>query len=190
MRICSRTGTATAAALLTLATAAATPVAGQVTDTRTFVEARVGGAVPTFDIADVITPGLVFGATVGYHVSPRIVVMGAFDYGMHEDDATESFDITTMHYMGKVGYSFTGPRERGWDALVNLGAGAVTFDADGGESNTYFAINAGAKIAYNFGPRLAAVISPQGDIAFTDEDETGSSSAWVWPLTAGLRLKF
>ena len=155
-----------------------------------FVEGRVGAVVPTFDISDVATVGTAFGATVGYYVSPRIVVMGAFDYGMHQDEPTESVDITTMHYMGKVGYSFTGPRDRGWDALVNLGAGAVTFDVDGGPSNTYFAINAGAKLAYNFSPTLAAVISPQGDIAFTDEAELGTSNAWAWPFTAGLRVNF
>lgn len=177
-----------AVAALAVTTLGAEPLAAQ-EPSGVFVEGRVGAVVPTFDIADVATTGPAFGATVGYQATPRIVLMGEFDYGMHEDEATGTVDINTLHYIAKVGYSLTGPRERGWEALVNLGAGAVTFDADGGESNTYFAINAGAKIAYNFSPRLAVVVSPQGDIAFTDEDETGSSSAWVWPLTAGLRLK-
>ena len=51
-------------------------------------------------------------------------------------------------------------------------------------------INAGAKIAYNFSRSLALVLSPQGDIAFSDEDEVTTSNAWVWPFTAGLRVSF
>jgi hypothetical protein len=76
---------------------------------------------------------------------------------------------------------------RGHSLLVNAGGGAMTFDVDGG-SNTYPAINVGAKIRYRFSPRLSLVLSPQGDIAFTDEDVLGTGDAWVWPFTAGLRL--
>jgi hypothetical protein len=93
--------------------------------------------------------------------------------------------------MAKIGYSLTGPRERGWEALVNLGAGAVTFDVEGApKTNTYFAINAGAKIAYNFNRSVAFVLSPQGDIAFSKKDELTTSDAWVWPFTTGLRINF
>jgi hypothetical protein len=34
------------------------------------------------------------------------------------------------------------------------------------------------------------VLSPQGDIAFADEDELGTTNAWVWPVTAGVRVRF
>jgi hypothetical protein len=155
-----------------------------------FVEGLAGAAVPTFDIADVATTGSAIGAAVGYRLSPRWVLMGELDLGMHEDKATESIDITTTHFIAKLGYALTPPATRGWDVIVNLGTGVVNFDVDGGEGNSYFAINAGAKIAYNFSPSLAFVLSPQGDIAFTKEDELGSSSAWVWPITAGLRISF
>jgi hypothetical protein len=170
--------------------AGAHPAAAQ-RESAVFVEARAGAVVPTFDIADVATSGAALGGTVGYRLNPRWVVMGAFDYGMHEDEATGEADITTLHYMGKVGYSLTGPRERGWEAIVNLGAGAVTFDVEGApDSQTYFAINAGAKLSYSFSRQFAVVLSPQGDIAFSDEDELGTSNAWVWPLTAGVRISF
>ena len=165
----------------------ATPVAAQ---GPLFVEARAGVVVPTFDIADVATSGTAFGGTLGYRLNPRMVLMGEFDYGSHEDEPTGTVDITTLHYMAKVGWSLTGPRERGWEVALNLGAGAVTFDVDGGDSFTYPAINAGAKITYGFTPSLALVLSPQGDIAFGDEDEIGTSNAWVWPFTAGLRFRF
>ena len=74
--------------------------------------------------------------------------------------------------------------------LLNLGAGVVDFDVDGAENYSYFAINAGAKIAYNFSRSVALVLSPQGDIAFSKESELSTSAAWVWPVTAGLRLSF
>ena len=177
--------TAAAAALL-----GAAPLAAQDAPRKVFVEGLAGAVVPTFDIADVATTGAAFGAAVGYRLSPRWVLMGEFDVGMHEDKATESVDITTRHFIGKLGYALTPPAARGWDVILNLGAGVVNFDVEGAEGNSYFAINAGAKIAYNFSPSLALVLSPQGDIAFTEEKDLGSSTAWVWPITAGLRISF
>ena len=167
------------------------PLAAQEPATKFFIEGLGGVVVPTFDIADVAKTGGAFGAAIGYRVNPRWVVMGEFDYGMHKDKATGSADINTLHYMAKVGYSLTGPRERGWEAIVNLGVGAVGFDGEGAtQTNTYFAINAGAKISYNFNRSFAFVLSPQGDIAFSDEDELTTTNAWVWPFTAGLRVNF
>lgn len=154
-----------------------------------FVEALGGAAVPTFEIADYVSSGAAFGGTVGIRFG-NWVTMAEFDYGMHEAEAVEDVDINTQHYIAKVGYSLTGPRDRGWEAIVNLGGGVVTFDVEDGESNTYPAINAGAKLSYHFGPTFAVVLSPQGDIAFTDEDEIGTTNAWVWPLTAGVRVSF
>lgn len=176
-------------AALFAAVIGAQPVAAQM-DSGMFVEALAGAAVPTFDIADVATTGTAIGVAAGYRLTPRIVLMGEFDYGMHEDEATESVDITTLHYIAKVGYSLTGPRARGFEAIVTLGAGAVTFDVEGGDSMTYPAINAGAKLSYSFSPAFAVVLSPQGDIAFSDEDELGTTNAWVWPITAGVRVSF
>ena len=45
-------------------------------------------------------------------------------------------------------------------------------------------------LAYNLGPMFAFVVSPQGDIAFSKEEELGTTNAWVWPVTVGLRVKF
>ena len=167
------------------------PLAAQEPGNKFFIEGLGGAMVPTFDIADVAKTGWAVGTTIGYRLTPRWVLMGEFDYGRHKDKATGSTTINTLHYMAKVGYSLTGPRERGWEALVNLGAGAVSFDVDGApQTNTYFAINAGAKVAYNFSRSLAFVFSPQGDIAFSEESELGTTNAWVWPVTAGLRINF
>ncbi len=167
------------------------PLAAQEPAPRFFVEGLGGAVVPTFDVADVARTGAAFGAAIGYRLNDRWVLMGEFDYGMHKDEATNSVDINTLHYMAKVGYSLTGPKERGWEAIVNLGAGAVSFDVEAApESLTYFAINAGAKISYNFNRSVAFVLSPQGDIAFSDESDLATTNSWVWPVTAGLRVAF
>ena len=158
---------------------------------RFFVEGLAGAVVPTFDIADVAKTGAAFGTTVGYRLGQRWVLMGEFDYGSHKDKPTGSADINTLHYMAKVGYSLTGPRERGWEAIVNLGVGAVSFDVGGPVGTvTYPAINAGAKFSYNFNRAVALVLSPQGDIAFSKESEVSTNNSWVWPVTAGLRVSF
>jgi hypothetical protein len=175
--------------------AGAAPIAAQQTATpvvpSTFIEGLGGAVVPTFDIADVAKTGGAFGVTLGYRPADRVVLMGEFDYGMHKDKATGNADINTLHYVAKVGYSLTGPRAQGWETIVNLGAGAVSFDVEGApETFTYFAINAGAKISYAFNPSLAFVFSPQGDIAFSKKSELTTDNAWVWPITAGLRVSF
>ena len=158
---------------------------------RFFAEGLAGAVVPTFDISDVAKTGGALGAAIGYRLNDRWTLIGEFDYGRHKDKLTSSADINTLHYIAKVGYSLTGPRERGWEALVNLGAGAVTFDVEGAPQNfTYFAINAGAKLAYNFNRSVAFVLSPQGDIAFSDDAEVATNNSWVWPVTAGLRVSF
>ena len=169
---------------------AAAPLPAQEMPRKLFVEGLAGAAVPTFDIADVATTGGAIGATIGYRLTPRWVLMGEVDYGMHKDKPTENVDINTTHLIAKLGYALTAPAPRGWDVILNLGAGVVNFDVEGAEGNSYFAINAGAKLAYSFSPSFAVVLSPQGDIAFTKENELGSSTAWVWPITAGLRISF
>ena len=179
----------TLAALATLSLVR--PLGAQEPAPQLFVEGRGGVVVPTFDIADVAKTGGAFGASVGYRLTPSWVLMGEFDYGMHKDKPTGSVDIKTLHYMGKIGYSLTGPRERGWEALVNLGAGAVGFEVQGAPKTfNYFAINAGAKLIYNFNRSFGVVLSPQGDIAFSKKAELTTSNAWVWPVTAGLRVSF
>ena len=156
---------------------------------RMFVEGLGGAVVPTFDIANTAKTGAAFGATFGYVLNPRWVLMGEFDYGSHKDKPTGTVTINTLHYIAKVGYSLTGQREQGWEALVNLGAGAVGFDV-AGTTKTYLAINAGAKITYNFSRNLGIVISPQGDIAFSKKTELNTTNAWVWPASVGLRVRF
>ena len=122
--------------------------------------------------------------------------MADADFGFHDGETiasdgmeTEGPDVNVYHYFGKVGYELADPASP-WSLILNAGAGAMTFDVDveGADPQTYFGINVGAKIAYAVSPRLSVFLSPQGDIAFSDEAEVGTDAAWVWPFAAGLRL--
>lgn len=66
----------------------------------------------------------------------------------------------------------------------------MTFGGDLPSRQTYLAINAGAKLGIKVSRMVEVLISPQGDNAFADEANLGTTIAWVWPLGAGLRVLF
>lgn len=154
------------------------------------LEARGGVNVPTFDIADVAEAGPSVGLGVGVALSERVWLLADGDLGFHGGEAGGP-DVNVYHYIGKLGYELFAPGTSRWSFMVNAGAGAMTFDIDapGAETNTYFAINVGAKIGYALSDQVDLLLSPQGDIAFTDEDELTTDNAWVWPFTAGVRVR-
>lgn len=166
----------------------AAPAAAQVD-----LNARAGVAVPTFDIADAADPGFVFGGGVALWLSERLAARANVDFGSHpgaEVGGVAGPDIDVNHYIAGLGLLLTDPASPFYIS-VNAGAGLLTFnpDVDGADSNSYFAINAGAELGYWLSPGLSIFASPQGDIAFSDEDELGTGSAWVWPFTAGLKVR-
>lgn len=164
----------------------------QAEDRRFTLEARGGVNVPTFDITDVAEAGPSFGAGVGVQFAPRLWLMGDVDLGFHSGadlpGGAEGPDVKVYHYIAKVGYELLPPGDSRWSLIVNAGAGALTFDPDGADASTYPAINVGAKLGYELSPRVTFLLSPQGDIAFTDDEVLGTSDAWVWPITAGVRV--
>lgn len=186
MDITRITGIAAIAALALVASSQG--VAAQAaSERRTSLEVRGVAVVPTFDIADAADVGPGFGVGLGYEMAPRWRAMADFDMGIHPTP-TPDFDINTLHFMGKVGYdAYVGESVT---VAVNLGAGVVQFAGDLPESKSYFAINAGAKVAIALSDAVDLLISPQGDIAFTKEVDLGTTNAWVWPIGAGLRFNF
>ena len=181
-------GIALTVALLLLASTAG----AQESQRRFTLEGRGGFNLPTFDISDAVDGGPSFGAGLGLEVAPKIWLLGDVDLGFHSGaeftGGGEGPDVKVYHYIAKVGYAVVPQGQSPWSVIVNAGGGAMTFDVDGGASNTYPAINVGAKIAYRLSPRVSFLLSPQGDIAFADEDEIGTNNAWVWPFTAGVRI--
>jgi hypothetical protein len=186
----TRTGTVLLVGLTLLGIAPA--VQAQSAERRVALEARGGLNVPTFGISDAVDAGPSVGLGASVRFAPKLWLMGDVDLGFHSGanlaGGGEAPDVKVYHYMAKLGYELVSEGQSPWSVIVNAGAGALTFDADAGGSNTYPAINVGAKIAYRVSPRLQLLLSPQGDIAFTDDKEVGTSNAWVWPFTAGLRI--
>ncbi|MDA0330246.1 MAG: hypothetical protein O2958_14730 [Gemmatimonadetes bacterium] len=45
-----------------------------------------------------------------------------------------------------------------------------------------------AKLGIKLSDSVQLLISPQGDIAFSDEAALGTNNSWVWPLAAGFRI--
>ena len=81
-------------------------------------------------------------------------------------------NVNDFHLMEKVGVDLLDERSQ-WIVMVNAGAGALHFAIDGGPSY-----------------RFSAIVSPQGDIAFSKRSELGTTNSWVWPFAAGLRIQF
>lgn len=165
------------------------------------INARAGVGVPTGSVADSdndvlgfgAESGFAFGFGFGFGLGERAELRANFDRTMHstaDGAGTAGPDIDVNHYIVGLGYRITNP-ESPFYVSVNLGAGALNFSPDvtDAESETNFAINAGAEIGYWLGESIAIFASPQGDIAFTDEDVFGTSTAFVWPFTGGVKIK-
>ena len=165
----------------------------QAAERRVSFEAQGGLNVPTFDISDAVDAGPSVGLGAAVRFAPKLWLMGDVDLGFHSGaelaGGGQTPDVKVYHYVAKLGYELLSDGQSHWSVIVNAGAGALTFEADGAGSNTYPAINVGAKIGYRLSPRLSLVLSPQGDIAFTDDKELGTNNSWVWPFTAGVRIR-
>lgn len=174
------------------------------------INARAGVAVPTGSVADVAKAGFDWGFGLQYTLG-RVELGANFDLSKHnlKDEVRTALDspnskVDVMHYIASFGYHFVRPQPTGFRFSANLGAGAMSFKVKDGpalETETAFAINAGAQIGYGFSPNFEIFANLQGDIGFIDKDngnvfgpltELGlydGSSAWVWPLTAGLKIR-
>jgi hypothetical protein len=189
-RVRSATVVAVAALALSLSASRAATAQGRVE-----LEVHGGFNVPTFDIADLAKAGPSFGAALAFKLSPKVWLIGEADFGFHKgaelSAGVDGPDVDVFHFMGKVGYTvYTSPSGKR-SLLLNTGAGVLSFDVDGpATAKRYFAINAGAKLTYVMSRNLDFVLSPQGDIAFSEKSVLGGSTAWVWPISAGLRVRF
>ncbi len=167
--------------------------AGLAAQERPAVSVRGGFYVPTFDVTDIAETGPGFGLGAQVPLGERLFARAAADFGSHDVVDGGDLDVQVNHYIIGLGLPLVEPSEGSpWRVSANAGAGILTFDVDGpSEQNSYFAINVGGEIEYVLSETVSLLLSPQGDIAFVDEDDgfTGST-AWVWPFTAGAKFRF
>jgi hypothetical protein len=157
------------------------------------LNARAGIGVPTGDVADAAKTGFDLGGGLGVMLGERVELRANIDYSLHGGEEVSGVagpDVDVLHLIGGIGVLLTNPDDPFY-VSINAGAGALSFniDAEGVDTETYFAINAGAEIGYWVLDNLAIFASPQGDIAFADEDVLGTDAAFVWPFTGGLKVR-
>lgn len=168
----------------------ATPGAAGAQESGIALSVRGGVNVPTFGISDVAETGPGFGFGLQFPLGETLFARANADFGMH-DIVGSTAEVDVQHFIAGVGFPVVMPSDDSrWLVSVNAGAGAMRFSPDGGESNTYFAINVGGEIEYLVSDRVSLLLSPQGDIGFVDEDLFGTSTAWIWPFTAGAKIRF
>lgn len=193
-RLTSRLLGLAATVALALALAPGTATAQMMDGNRAPVEIDLRGGlyVPTFDIADAADAGYGFGAGIGIPVGERLTVRGNADFGFHsgaEVNGVEGPDVDVNHYIAGLGAVLYRSPDGKFELSANAGGGIMTFAIDGlDETYTYPAINVGGTLAYQVAPSVSLLLSPQGDIAFSDEAEVGTDNSWVWPFTAGIRI--
>lgn len=176
-------------------------------------QAQGGVAVPVSDLADVTDPGATFGAGVAYWIGPRVAIRADGDVSLltgkdSEGTGPEGPDVNLFHYNGGLQLRLTDPELSRFHFLVNLGAGATTFDADepegGGQAadftETYFAANGGLGVGLDLTSAVSLFLDGQWYLVFTDEEETavfgdftedgeGFDTGSVVPVTLGLRIR-
>lgn len=152
---------------------------------------RGGLNVPTFGISDVAETGPGFGFGIQFPLGETLFARANADFGMHDIVGASDAEVDVQHFIAGVGLPIMMPTDGSrWLVSVNAGAGAMRFSPEGGDGNTYFAINVGGEIEYLVSDRVSLLLSPQGDIGFVDEDLFGTSTAWIWPFTAGAKIRF
>lgn len=157
------------------------------------VNVRGGFYVPTFDVADIADSGMGLGLGVEIPLGNRLFARANADFGTHDVSGVSDVNIKVNHYILGLGLPLVvATAESPWRISVNAGAGFMTFDVEGpSPSETYFAINVGGEVEYALSSQISLLLSPQGDIAFVDEaDGFTGSTAWVWPFTAGVKIRF
>ena len=56
-------------------------------------------------------------------------------------------------------------------------------------SETYFALNGGLKVVYDFSPHVAGTVDLTVAVAFSEEEFVGGQT-WFFPLGVGLAFRF
>lgn len=180
---------ATLAALLVLGVGCPNRVHAQRPDSPWLVHVAGGVYFPTGDYATTTNPGFGIEADVGYYLAEKWLVMGTFNMGWLKGDLGP--DWTNYGYFLKAAYDIGDPGSK-LRILVPVGAGGVTFNPDGDvlDSGNKFALNAGLMFHYYVGPKVAISVNGMSTLVFGSFFENGGDTTWIFPLTAGLLLRF
>ena len=179
----------TLVAALILAVGPTTEAAAQSDNHRWSAQLSAGVVLPVGKFANTTNPGFGFAGTIGYSLSSRWMLLGAFSVGSLNGTPSPDWDIYS--FLLKAAFD-TGEQRTNWRILVPLGAGAVTFDpqSEAISKNTYFAAQSGLMFQYYFNPRLAVTLDALATLVFTSQNDLGTDYVWLFPFAAGLLVRF
>ncbi len=182
---------------------------------RLIVGTEGGVALPASRLATLTDAGPSFGVKVGYRVHPRITVNVLGDLDVLNGaslTAVSAPDMRLWHYGAGVEAGLLPARVKRWSLNTGIGIGATTFDSDrfvvdpssnerSDFSHTYFTTTGSVKLGYDVNRRLTTYVGGKAFWMNTDRDDTAElaaldpsrakafSSAWTFPVTAGLNYK-
>jgi hypothetical protein len=151
---------------------------------------EISGAyvIPSGDFGVLVQNGWGTSAFVAYSLNPQFLVAGSFGASWLAAEGPVAPDFTNYGYFAMVGYNGAAGMQKG-DAYVLFGAGGVTFSAEGGDSNTNFALNGGVRTYFHLSPSISIGIDLMAVVAFTPAD-TFTGTTWFFPLGAGIAFRF
>ncbi len=199
------------AGLMVLVTWSSQAVAQQ----KVIVGTEGGVALPASRLAKLTDAGPSFGLKVGYQVHPRIAVNVLGDVDVLNGatlTAARAPDMRLWHYGAGVEAGLLPASAKRWSLNAGIGIGATTFDSDkfvidpdddtrSGFSETYFTTTGSVRVGYAVNRRLTTYIGSKAFWMATDREDTAMlaaldptrakafSSAWTFPVTAGLNYK-
>jgi hypothetical protein len=160
-------------------------------ESRVILDLHGGLDVPTFDFADVRDPGPAVGGGVWYSLG-----QGHWQVGVESDVGFHGKDKGVTHLLVRAGYVFQ-PSDGGRTRLMlNAGTGLIrirrpeiSIPSFGvhvrARTDNEFGVNGGAKLMYGLTSGVDLVLSLQGDVAIRGD----AYDPWVWPVSAGLRIR-
>ncbi len=179
----------TLVALLLLAARTGSEATAQTDTHRWSAQLSAGLVMPLGKFANTTNLGFGFAGAIGYSLGSHWTMLGVFNAGSLEGDPGPDWNIYS--YLFKAAYD-TGAESSRWRIQVPLGAGAVTFDPESEaiSANTYFAAASGLMFQYDFSARMAATLDALVTLAFTSQNDLGTSYVWLFPVAVGFLIRF
>jgi hypothetical protein len=184
------------------------------------VEGRGGAVFPVDIMADLYQWSGTAGGTLAWHFHPNFAIRGDVDWmhlraGENESSLNGGIGSPPadfLYFGGGIEVNFSRPKFQDVPLtfLMNLGAGVTQWSVDSGWlpshpassfDGTYLTFRGGGQIGWQFSPLINAFVSTQVFLILPDETDTlvfvdpaagidTFQSAWLIPVTAGIRLTF
>ena len=176
-------------------------------------EGRAGLGLPAFDLADRAQAGPAVGLDLTYALGERVALVFGGDVEFLEGAELEGSDLafqdlTAWHYGAGVEAQLLDPRTTYWRLRTGAGAGASTYDADGGEARTTFSLFGSLELGYEVSTEADLFLGVKSWLSPVEERITiaealrapqvfppadplvGVGTAWSFPVSAGVRFHF